>query len=1042
MMPRISVFYIVRNEASFVGRSIESVIGLADEIVVVDTGSADKTVQVCSRFGKVRLLSFPWADDFSKARNYAVRACEGDWVMYLDADEVLDPKSHAWIRSATASAAPQVTGLGVHVVDCPRGTEGPEEPCFFPSPQVRLFRRQPHVRFSRKAGESVEPSILAKGGSIDVIPAKIRHHAWKGKGAEFAANRIRYYNELGAGLAVPEEAGVMPSPREQVPEPVAGDDVAVVMVAMNALDNTKQAVSSMSRQAGCPFRFYFLDNGSFDGTESYLRSVPDSLVIRKDENTGVARGRNEAAREALKNPSLKYIAFADNDIVTPSGWLAKMKAIMDGEPSIGILSATSRLSVMNDKGLPQDVRRHASRMSLEQLNRGALGRKEDFSTVEMTDGTLMMVRVDLVREIGLFDESFGPYGFEDKDYCARAKRAGSKVAEAQKVFIEHFGGASKRSINKDWHAVMLTSHSRYLEKWKKEGRNRSMPVGASPGEAMMSVSAAVPSVSIVVIAHNRLDMTRECLQSIKGATPDHELIFVDNGSTDGTAEWVKANTRAKVIENEFNLGVPKARNQGVRASSGNYVVLMDNDCVVQPGWLDDLFRPIKKGASISGIEAWQMGPDHAPIKQCKSPRERYDYLGGACCMFKREVFETAGLLDEGLSPAYFEDVDLSIRAKKLGHRLEWVPTPKVRHREHATLINGQKTFRYQEAMNASHARFKAKMEGKVKFEPELLPKKDKKFRILYCAMYHDYGIRDRGTSFEQDNFFPSFQQWDRTGNLECFDFVDIGKQHGIPRMSDMLVEKVYEFAPDAAWFIFFDPNHDPRHEAVRRITEQTPCKTIGWFCDSHHRYGNFDSQWAPHLDYCVTTAQMAYPRYVSDGFGQKVIKSQWFASPKYEKLDLPVDMNVTFVGQPHGDRKQVIGAMKASGLGVQAFGNGWGRRLSFDQMVAVFNRSKVNLNLNNACDASYKQIKGRNFEVPACGGFLLTGIAENLAEYYVPGKEVVTFDSTADMISKAQYYLNHEDERAAIARAGYERTMRDHTYKQRFDAIFARAKLL
>jgi spore maturation protein CgeB len=82
------------------------------------------------------------------------------------------------------------------------------------------------------------------------------------------------------------------------------------------------------------------------------------------------------------------------------------------------------------------------------------------------------------------------------------------------------------------------------------------------------------------------------------------------------------------------------------------------------------------------------------------------------------------------------------------------------------------------------------------------------------------------------------------------------------------------------------------------------------------------------------------------------------------------------------------------------------------------------------------QIKGRNFEVPGCGGFMLTGMAENLGQYYEIGKEVACFDDRHDLIDKVRYYLKHEDEREAIAQAGYERTMRDHTYPRRFSEIF------
>jgi spore maturation protein CgeB len=89
-----------------------------------------------------------------------------------------------------------------------------------------------------------------------------------------------------------------------------------------------------------------------------------------------------------------------------------------------------------------------------------------------------------------------------------------------------------------------------------------------------------------------------------------------------------------------------------------------------------------------------------------------------------------------------------------------------------------------------------------------------------------------------------------------------------------------------------------------------------------------------------------------------------------------------------------------------------------------------------------EQIKGRNFEVPGCGGFLLTSGAEDLESYYELDKEIVCFDRSDDLIEKIKYYLAHDDERAAIARRGYERTQRDHTYARRFDDIFRKIGLV
>ena len=540
-------------------------------------------------------------------------------------------------------------------------------------------------------------------------------------------------------------------------------------------------------------------------------------------------------------------------------------------------------------------------------------------------------------------------------------------------------------------------------------------------------------------------MTSKCLDSIMANTKNFELIFVDNGSTDGTQGYVSNfGDQVRYIRNDKNRGVPIARNQGIIASRHPYVVMIDNDCVVKTGWLSDLFSRMPSGGGIVGLEAWRMGSDWSPTGKCFGPNEKFDYLGGACCLFSRNVFEKVGILDEGFSPAYFEDVDICYRARAAGFQIVWNPTHLVAHEEHATLIHGgQKDFKFQDAMGASYNRFKAKMTGAMKEEPLRLRNMVKKLKILYLGMRYDYGIPNRGNSFEHDNFYASMREWEHTGVLTYFDFVDLARNHGVQRMSDMLIEAVQSQQPDAIFAIFFNNESDPKRDVVARITLTTNVKTIGWFCDSHFRYENFDRPWADSLSFCVTTSTVAEAKYKRDGLGAKVIKSQWACAPSYKRVDgTPKDVLVSFVGQPHGGRRAVIRSIREAGIPVQVFGTGWEKRLSLDEMVLMFNRSLINLNLNNSADQTVKQIKGRNFEVPGCGGLLLTEVAENLSEYYTIGKEIDTYSSTQELVAKTKHYMANPDQAIAMGKAAYERTMSEHTYAHRFNHIFGKAGLL
>ncbi len=360
-------------------------------------------------------------------------------------------------------------------------------------------------------------------------------------------------------------------------------------------------------------------------------------------------------------------------------------------------------------------------------------------------------------------------------------------------------------------------------------------------------------------------------------------------------------------------------------------------------------------------------------------------------------------------------------------------------------------------------------------------------RILYVAMKYDYGDPQRGDSFEHCNFAGSLMGMGH--DLIYFDFMSLLKQHGRDAMNRQLLEVAKSEKPDVMFTVLFGDELD--RATIRRISDSGITTTVNWFCDDHWRFEDFSSRWAPCFDWVVTTAHSALPKYEQIGY-HTVIKSQWACNHfSYHKLNLPLKYDTTFVGQPYGDRRAKIDAVRSAGHAVHTWGHGWpAGRLSQAQMIEVFNQSRINFNPADSSivdrdgldrltrlgkrllpkrahnwrpvriaqraaqaivggarsslvvpaqidgDVHPKQIKGRTFEVPGCGGFLLTEFAENLDAYYVDGKEVVCFNGVDDLICKVDYYLRNEDERAAIAEAGYRRTLREHTYTARFHDIF------
>ena len=200
-------------------------------------------------------------------------------------------------------------------------------------------------------------------------------------------------------------------------------------------------------------------------------------------------------------------------------------------------------------------------------------------------------------------------------------------------------------------------------------------------------------VSIVILTYNQLNVTQECIDSIRQFTPEaHELIFVDNGSTDGTIPWLRAlakqHPNCRIIENPTNLGFARGCNQGIKAASGEHILLLNNDVVVTDGWLSGMLECLaaEPGIGIVGpmtnnISGTQrdLNATYTTMKNmheyAKSFRQQHRHrriplrrIVGFCMLFRRELVDRIGLLDENFGTGNFEDDDFCLRATLEGFR--------------------------------------------------------------------------------------------------------------------------------------------------------------------------------------------------------------------------------------------------------------------------------------------------------------------------------------------------------------------------------------
>lgn len=221
-----------------------------------------------------------------------------------------------------------------------------------------------------------------------------------------------------------------------------------------------------------------------------------------------------------------------------------------------------------------------------------------------------------------------------------------------------------------------------------------------------------PKVSIILLNWNQYALTAACLQSLRRCSYRHiEIIVVDQASTDGSADRLSINfPEVMVIANTKNTGFTGGNNQGMRAATGEYYLLLNNDTVVHPGFLEPLVDAMENdpfAGAASPLIRFYAAPKF--IQYAGGP-ERIDLIRGrntwrgwkttvphpytavepttaahgAAFMVKQSAVKQVGMLDERLF-IYYEEYDWSLRLKKAGYSILFVPQSQILHKESMTL---------------------------------------------------------------------------------------------------------------------------------------------------------------------------------------------------------------------------------------------------------------------------------------------------------------------------------------------------------------------
>lgn len=205
-MPEISLCMIAKNEEEWIGKAIDSCKGLVSEVIVVDTGSEDKTKEIAMKKG-AKVFDFKWVDDFSAARNESLKHATKEWILVLDADETISDTDLQRIRKIIETDECDAFTLvqrnyvndekAANFIPNP-GDYNPAKHCkgYFPQSVVRLFRNNKKYRYQNAVHELVEYSINSVGGIISDSGVVIHHFGYLKEGGIVDRKR-KFYLEIG-----------------------------------------------------------------------------------------------------------------------------------------------------------------------------------------------------------------------------------------------------------------------------------------------------------------------------------------------------------------------------------------------------------------------------------------------------------------------------------------------------------------------------------------------------------------------------------------------------------------------------------------------------------------------------------------------------------------------------------------------------------------------------------------------------------------------------------------------------------------------------
>lgn len=334
---------------------------------------------------------------------------------------------------------------------------------------------------------------------------------------------------------------------------------SIIILTHNQLIITQQCLESIRKHTQENYELILVDNGSTDGTFEYLQNQADIRTVCNPANLGFAKGCNQGLEIATGDSML----FLNNDTVVTENWLGNMLRLLYSDPKIGMVGPLSN-NVSGHQNIPVNYQDLSGLDNFAQQHcQGNAGcSKRIFRLV----GFCLLVKKEVLDDIGVFDEQFGLGNWEDDDLCLRAVNRDYHLRIALDSFVHHIGQVTFNSAEgANFQQLMVENKQKVIAKW-----------GFDIAAYLYNLKADV-TISLCIIVKNEEAIIARCLDTVKDIVD--EIIIVDTGSTDCTKEIVGRYTD-HIYDFSWIDDFAAARNYAFSLATKEYILWLDADDVV------------------------------------------------------------------------------------------------------------------------------------------------------------------------------------------------------------------------------------------------------------------------------------------------------------------------------------------------------------------------------------------------------------------------------------------------------------------------------